>query len=106
VTAGLLARRERHVAAETLTAGLVRDLRRRGADIEEDVAVRAARAHGRRLGGGAPAAARCAPIASWSPPVSGRRALVERSGRPPLEGAKGYSVTRAHRSPARRGRST
>src|SRR3954447_22065998 len=41
VAAGLLARRERHVRPETLTAGLVSDLERRGVCIEEDVAVRA-----------------------------------------------------------------
>ena len=96
VVAGLLARRERHVRPETLTAGLVADLRRRGARIEESATVRGLRpAPGDRSAwrvetdGGALHAERVVVAAGvWS------RELLQPLGvRLPLEAAKGYSVT-------------
>jgi D-amino-acid dehydrogenase len=94
VTAGLLARRERHVRPETLIAGLAADLRRRGVRIEEGVAVRTlapSPAGGWRVetADGALDADRIVVAAGvWS------AELVRELGvRLPLEAAKGYSVT-------------
>ena len=94
VAAGLLARRERHVRPETLTAGLVADLRRRGAAVEEGVDVRAIEPRpggGWRIetAGGVLDAERVVVAAGvWS------SELLRACGvRVPLEAAKGYSVT-------------
>jgi D-amino-acid dehydrogenase len=93
VAAGLLAARERHVRPETLTAGLARDLERRGATIEEGVAVGAIVPQGEgwrvEADDGAFAAGRVVVAAGvWS------RDLLRGVGVDlPIEGAKGYSVT-------------
>ena len=94
VSAGLLARRERHVRPETLTAGLVADLRRRRARIEEGVEVRhlvPAADDGWRIvtADGVLDADRVVVAAGvWSAGL-----LRELGVRLPLEAAKGYSVT-------------
>ena len=98
VAAGLLARRERHVRPETLTRGLVEDLRRRGVRIEEEAAVQGLRAPGSNghggtwrveTAGGAVDVDRVVVAAGvWS------RELLRSVGVSiPLEAAKGYSVT-------------
>lgn len=93
VAAGLLAGRERHVRPESLTAGLVHDLRRRDVQIEEGVAVHRLRgtADGWRIDAdvGTLEADRVVVAAGvWS------RELLQSAGVAiPLEGAKGYSVT-------------
>jgi D-amino-acid dehydrogenase len=98
--AGLLARRERHVRPETLTAGLARDLLRRGAAIEERAEVRALRPDdgGWRVetADGAVETDRVVVAAGvWS------RELLRGAGVDiPLEAAKGYSVTAPGPEPA------
>ncbi|HEV2812614.1 MAG TPA: FAD-dependent oxidoreductase, partial [Solirubrobacteraceae bacterium] len=96
VACGLLARRERHVRPETLTAGLVDDLARRGARIAEGVAVERIAPAARPGAGwrietrdGALDADRVVVAAGvWS------AELLRGCGvRVPLEAAKGYSVT-------------
>ncbi|HEX8085563.1 MAG TPA: FAD-dependent oxidoreductase [Solirubrobacteraceae bacterium] len=94
VVAGLLAGRERHVRPETLTAGLMADLRRRGVAIEEGVEVRGLGPTGDGgwlvyASGGALDADRVVVAAGvWS------SELLRGCGvRVPLEAAKGYSVT-------------
>jgi D-amino-acid dehydrogenase len=95
VAAGLLARRERHVRPETLTAGLLDDLRRRDVAIEEGRAVvglrRAPRGDGWRVetADGDLRADRVVVAAGvWS-----RELLTSVGLALPLEAAKGYSVT-------------
>src|SRR4051812_28973423 len=93
VAGGLLAGRERHVRPESLTAGLVEDLVRRGATLEEHTGVDrlVARGDGWRVeaAGGALEADRVVVAAGvWS------RELLRGAGvRIGLEAAKGYSVT-------------
>jgi D-amino-acid dehydrogenase len=93
VAAGLLARRERHVRPDTVTAGLAADLIRRGAAIEEAVTVTALHRAGDgwrvETRGGALEADRVVVAAGvWS------RELLRAGGVDlPLEAAKGYSVT-------------
>jgi D-amino-acid dehydrogenase len=104
VAAGLLARRERHVRPDTLTAGLARDLRRRGAAVEEGRAVLGLRQRPGDRGwrvetaDGALDADRVVVAAGvWS------RDLLESVGVAlPLEAAKGYSVTAPAPDPAPR----
>jgi len=98
--AGLLARRERHVRPESLTAGLVRDLERRGATIEEGTAVSALQPNssGWRIetqGGDMHADRVVVAAGVWS------RELLRGAGVDlPLEPAKGYSVTARGPEPA------
>jgi D-amino-acid dehydrogenase len=93
VAGGLLAGRERHVRPESLTAGLVDDLIRRGVAIEERATVErlVPRGDGWRVesGGGALDADHVVVAAGvWS------RELLRTAGvRIALEGAKGYSIT-------------
>lgn len=95
VTAGLLARVERHVRPESLTSGLRRALLAQGARIEEGTEVCGLRAKGEGwrvlTGGGAIDADRVVVAAGvWS-----RELLAPLGLRLPLEGAKGYSITAA-----------
>jgi D-amino-acid dehydrogenase len=100
VAAGLLARRERHVRPETLTAGLAADLSRRGAVVQEGAAVH--RLHptgtGWRVetdGGTIGADAVVVAAGVWS------RELLRGIGVDiPLEAAKGYSITARGHDPA------
>jgi D-amino-acid dehydrogenase len=90
---GLLAGRERHVRPETLTAGLLADVRARGVQVEEGVAVEAVEETGDgwrvETRDGALDADRVVVAAGvWS------RELLRGAGVDiPLEAAKGYSVT-------------
>jgi D-amino-acid dehydrogenase len=89
VPAGLLARRERHVRPESLTAGLVADLERRGVAVEEGCEVADLRSDGDgwRVDGTSFDAVVVA-AGAWS------RTLLRLAGADiPLEAAKGYSVT-------------
>jgi D-amino-acid dehydrogenase len=90
VGAGLIARRERHVRPESLTAGLRADLERRGVAIEEGVHVRSVRPgwHVDTDEGTLDADAVVVAAGVWT------RDLLRPLGiAVPLEAAKGYSVT-------------
>jgi D-amino-acid dehydrogenase len=100
VAAGLLAGRERHVRPDTLTAGLLADLGRRGVAVEEDVAVRRllpARGGWRVETGAAAIDGDAVVVAAgvWS-----REVLRGVGIEIPLEAAKGYSITAEGPDPA------
>lgn len=93
VAAGLLARVERHVRPETLTAGLRVSLEERGVRIEEETGVDAIVPNGsgwtvRTHDGSIDADRVVVAAGAWS-----ARLLASHGLRLPLEAAKGYSIT-------------
>lgn len=94
VAAGLLARAERHLRPESLTAGLLASLRTRGADVLESTPVEDLRPAGAGwrigLGSAGELEADAVVVAAgvWT-----RELLAPLGYRLPLEAAKGYSVT-------------